>query len=134
MVLKQGVNGDARSECDPRRHKRTQFLLSRWIPNSAMNDTQREMLMQFFGGYFHQDWDLDALNPDAVISEFCGTATSKEKLSLSRGITKYVASINNDQELDSRLFQELACYYEPEKDGCTTRACLEHVTSMLARC
>lgn len=92
-----------------------------------MND-----MKQFFGAYFHQDWNLDVSNPDEVIRLFIddGHSTS-ELINLAEDIEKYAANKIDDAAAEEGLLKELGCYYIPNADGIGARAWLNHVAKLL---
>ena len=99
-----------------------------------ITEAQRERLHQFFAGYFHEDWPLEADSPDGVVSAFVrqrGDARELEQLSSS--IMAFVDDHPNDDELGEALFKELGCYYSPIADGISTRSWLLGVAAKLMR-
>jgi hypothetical protein len=96
-----------------------------------MNDVQREMLLQFFAGYFHQDWDLDAESPEQVLDNYRRKHTREERQALSQAITEYVQTFSDDKELDDDLFFKLDCSYDPTAHGLSTRDWLKSVAAQL---
>lgn len=38
--------------------------------------TKNKLLFDFFASYFHEDWEDDAANPEAVVVEYRQTGTS----------------------------------------------------------
>lgn len=93
---------------------------------------QRESLRQFFGPYFHEDWDIVFGTPDQALSAALRShedASEREKL--SRSIVTFVLEHPDDQKLTEALFKELACSYYPLGDGISTRAWLLSVAAKL---
>ena len=89
-------------------------------------------LRNFFGGYFHQDWDLEADDPDDVILYHIRESrdTPEELRALGQMILDYMEGMD-DAELESRLYRELSCEYYPVSDGTSARVWLHKVASML---
>jgi hypothetical protein len=76
-------------------------------------------LEQFFGGYFHQDWELDAADSDEVVERYLtdGPALSDEQaLALAVRIEQLV-DVYPEEELGGVLHDEWGSEYgviEPE--------------------
>jgi len=89
-------------------------------------------LFQFFAGYFHQDWAVDADTPDTVIDTFVAEdASENERTHLADLIDAFVAAVPDDQALERALFEELGCYYVPGSDPQSARRWLHHVSGRL---
>lgn len=89
-------------------------------------------MKQFFGAYFHQDWNLDASDPDDVIRLFIGDGHStSELINLAEDIEKCAANQIDDAADQEGILKELGCYYMPNADGIGTRAWLDHVVKLL---
>lgn len=84
-----------------------------------------ERLGQFLGGYFHQDWRMDAADPDGIIARFIAEHPDKQELaSLAALVDSYAAAHDDSKlkqpqftELGWALFTELGCYYVPPEEG-----------------
>ena len=97
-----------------------------------MTSKELEVLRQFFGAYFHQDWMMDAPEPDHVVQLFIDDQrTSDEPTMLARLIEKYAASVVDDAVLERGLLTELGCYYMPSADGVAARVWLRHIANLL---
>lgn len=93
--------------------------------------TKEGMLKQFFSAYFHQDFLLDAVNPDDVIEEYKKENTIEHRTLLRKAILDYVEKITSDDELNKKLLSELGCYYRTEADGMSARSWLQKVAEQL---
>jgi hypothetical protein len=74
-----------------------------------ISQTQRETLCQFFGGYFHEDWPLDAESPDEIVSAFVrGRADDDDRhlAQLSSSILAFLDDQPSDDELERALFRQ----------------------------
>ena len=97
------------------------------ITNQKLNE-----LKQFFGAYYHQDWALDASDPDDVIRLFISDENSTSKLlNLANNLEWYVATKDNDATTEKELLSELGCYYIPSADGIGSREWLYHLARLL---
>ena len=97
----------------------------------TMDSHEFEMLTNFFGGYFHQDWACDSTDPSEVVATYLETANAEEAVVLSRAIIEYAKSFDSDAELEKKLFSELGCYYRPTADGQSARGWLREIASQL---
>jgi hypothetical protein len=92
-----------------------------------------ELLAQFFGGYFHEDWSLDAKSPNEVVDAYRRDSNAERRLELSKAIQEYSERFANGGELSDRLFHDLGCYYDPTADGVSARDWLQSVSSQLLK-
>jgi hypothetical protein len=76
-----------------------------------MNEQDND-LFQFFGGYFHQDWELDNLTWQDVIRHFVQDVEREEPITISTKINRLLASSVSDEDL-CKVVQDLGCYYWP---------------------
>ena len=88
-------------------------------------------LLQFFGGYFHQDWDIEAATADGVLDIFNRTHSLDQRLRIADLIDTLTAEIHDDQLLEHTLFSELGCDYLPEADAMSVRSWLRYVSVRL---
>lgn len=97
-----------------------------------MTSEELEILRQFFGAYFHQDWMMDAPGLDHVVQLFIDDQRTSEELTrLARLIEKYAANDMKDVVLERALVTELWCYYMPSADGIAVRVWLRHIANLL---
>ncbi len=97
-----------------------------------MTEEGLERLRQFFGGYFHQDWIVDAPEPNQVVQRFLDDESDGQKLTqLARLIEEYAATAKDDESLELALFSELWCYYTPSADGLGAGDWMRHVAGLL---
>jgi hypothetical protein len=89
-------------------------------------------LKDFFSGYFHEDWVLEAEVPDQIISSYlaCGRS-SKDLRELAGQMLRFADAYSDDVALEQALFSELGCYYLPSVDKISAREWLQHVASIL---
>lgn len=56
-----------------------------------ITESQCEILRQFFGGFFHQDWRVEADTPDEVISNYVNQLNDQSTLAgLSEAIVAFI--------------------------------------------
>jgi CdiI immunity protein len=97
-----------------------------------MNSERRtELLKDFFRTYFHEDWNLDSDNTDAVIGSYNKNSTFANRKELSEAIVNFVQNFTDDAPLESVLLTKLRCYYRPSLDGVSAREWLYEVASKL---
>ena len=92
-----------------------------------------DVLRNFFGGYFHEDWRHEEDSPEKVIAAYKARAPAKELKHLQESIVAYVQAHPDDAELDRCLFSDLGCYYTPRADNMSARDWLLTVAAHLAR-
>ena len=93
---------------------------------------QNDLLPQFFGCYFHEDWDLDGDDTKSVIELYLTqTEGSSVPLQVATKIDELLASVSSDAELATKLFEEFGCNYNPSADGLTVRAWLRDISVLL---
>ena len=90
-----------------------------------------QTLRQFFGCYFHQDWNLDQPNTQAVVAEYMRVATQEKCYALAVEILKYSESHLSDSELEEGLYSELGCYFRPSGGQISAKAWLQSITAQL---
>jgi len=69
-------------------------------------------LQQFFGGYFHQDWQLDDPTWQDVIRRFLSESNSSDSAQVAVGIESLLSYSASDETL-CRVVQEFGCDYWP---------------------
>lgn len=98
-----------------------------------MNHSDR--LSQFFGGYFHQDWSLDASDWQGVVGLFASGSSPDDVASVAEDIEVLLHSTPSEAELEHKLLEECGCYYTPRPDlgGPSFRQWLSEVCIELRR-
>lgn len=113
-------------------------LIAAWIM-SSMDKRRRlekekagkELLKQFFGVYFHEDWNVEAKDPKEIVAMYVADITEDHRRTVGRAILEYTDHVADDAELEEKLFSELGCYYAPGADGLTARDWLKMVAAQL---
>lgn len=89
-------------------------------------------LRSFLSGYFHQDWELDASEPDEVVLQFIKRKPGSSKSDqIIEQIERYLDAEIDDEAVERDLFEEFGCYYLPSADGSNARDWLRHVADLL---
>jgi hypothetical protein len=91
-----------------------------------------ELLAQFFGGYFHQDWDLDSETPADVVALYMRDSTPEEVDHLEAAISRLIDGDFENSELEESLFRDYTCLYLPRGAGQTAREFLQNILSSLS--
>lgn len=91
-------------------------------------------LKSFLSGYFHEDWEADASEPDDVISQFLGSDPGRDEINrIIDQIGRYLDGGRDDAAIEAGLLEELGCYYLPSADGMSARIWLDHVAACLSK-
>ena len=93
-----------------------------------------ELLLQFFGGHFHQDCLLDADSPEAIVAEYIEdtkTYSNEQILILSKAICEYAGRFETDRELENGLYHECGCFYMPSGEGRSAKEWLASLVKQL---
>lgn len=90
-----------------------------------MNSDNIDLIKDFLGSEFHQDWDLESSSPDDVVTAYIEKSSGEHLRMLGNSLISYLKEIKNDDELDSRLFSELKCEFYPKGIGLSTRDWLQ---------
>jgi deoxyxylulose-5-phosphate synthase len=96
-----------------------------------MNERSYQELFQFFAGYFHEDWQVDALTADDVVKTFTETHSRDECRQIADLVDAFAAATPDDEALEKALFSNLGCYYVPAADGRSVRELLQQVSRAL---
>lgn len=75
-------------------------------------NSSHEVLHQFFGGYFHQDWQLEHATWQGIIGHFLSESNPADSAHVVAGIEYLLSDSASDEKLCS-LVQKLGCYYWP---------------------
>ncbi len=86
-----------------------------------------EALQEFFLGYFHPDWHLDANSWIEVADDFRNTADSKLVNHVLADLREVIAEPVSDAELNTTIMHDYSLFYDPSSDGFTMRAWFEEL-------
>ena len=88
-------------------------------------------LQEFFLGYFHPDWRLDAATTSEVVEEFLATADGDLINDVAVDLDELLEEDAPEDELHSRMLREYSLSYDPWSEGLTMRAWLVGLRSQL---
>jgi hypothetical protein len=101
------------------------------IAIAVKNDTVA--LKEFLAAYFHEDWSLDDVSPEAVVDRYLRDQDSVKALEeIARAIRRLLMAAESEQALSTRLFREFGSYYDPSGSGGSVRRWLESVAQRFA--
>jgi len=90
-------------------------------------------LSQFFGCYFHQDWDLDAKDWEGVIESFVNGNGPAIVVDTEMVISALLDDPLNEHALNHLVFTVWQCSYDPKTDGVSVRNWLESIRERLRK-
>jgi hypothetical protein len=88
-------------------------------------------LLQFLGGYFHQDFLCVHATPDAAIDDFLRSGPRELRLSLCKELDLALSDIRAGRDPAS-LLEEHCCDYDPTPDGWEIADWLRYVRTRIA--
>lgn len=92
---------------------------------------QYENLRQFFGGYFHEDWNVES-NTDADVVALFVHDSSKETLDVVISeLDELIRQCTRGKENAETILPELWCYYYYQADGLNGLEWLQSIRSLL---
>lgn len=99
-----------------------------------MNRHEFTYLENFLAGYFHEDWTLEAAEPDDIIENFvCESGSDGEFMRIADDIDAYLNGKAGANISEDDLVREFGCYYAPSSDGLSSRDWLIHVRDRMRR-
>jgi hypothetical protein len=88
-------------------------------------------LFQLLGGYFNEDWDLEADDDQGVVELFM-KQESREKIQQTLNeLRSLLGQKKSEDELNKIVFDELHCRYSPTADGLTTSQWLASIADQI---
>jgi hypothetical protein len=95
-------------------------------------NTRNERLGQFFGGYFHQDWDVEgAASWQDVIKHYAATVPRPLVVGIRNDLEEWLNESANDES--QNLPPSFGCDYDPRSDGFTERQWVSQIITELDR-
>ena len=74
-------------------------------------------LDQFFGGYFHEDWNLEAKDASAAVSHYLNDAPDPTVLKTIEELNQLLDMNLDEERLREIMIYDLSCCYDPEFYG-----------------
>lgn len=88
--------------------------------------TRNDRLGQFFGGYFHQDWDVEgATSWRDVISRYALEVPGPQVRSICEDLRDWLNEAADDK--NENLPPCFGCDYDPRSEGLTERQWVEQI-------
>ncbi len=81
-------------------------------------------LYQLFAGCFHQDWWIDAVDPDAVVAEYLDGLPLPYLREVDAGLTYLLEQKSDQQDLRRTITEDLGSSYLPSDEPGAIRAWL----------
>jgi hypothetical protein len=87
-------------------------------------------LLQFFGGYLHQDWADEFSSPEQAIAAFINQEPVEARRAAQQELADLIPRVPSLED-PVRVLMDLGSYYDPTADGHTVAGWLEHVRATL---
>jgi hypothetical protein len=99
------------------------------VPDHSMSDsdTRDSLLRQFFGGYFHQDWDISGPTWVHVVDQFVRDHRT-DVITETRDALQSWLDVSKSTE---NLSSDYACEYNPRNDGVNDRTWVQLIVDRL---
>ncbi len=94
--------------------------------------TQYPHLAHLLGAYFHQDWNLDDPDAQAVLRRYAQEVSSRKRKAAGREAARLLAAGLTEDELSAAL-EALGSAYDPSPDGQSCSAWLKDVEQALMK-
>jgi len=100
--------------------------------SNTMKSADLHALKSFLSGYFHEDWEAEASEPDKVIAHYMASKPSPNTVGMIVAqIDQYLVNAGDDLNIEKSLLLDFGCYYLPSADGLGARNWLNHVAKQL---
>jgi hypothetical protein len=96
-----------------------------------MTEKRYPELEQLFGAYFHQDWDLEGPDDQAILARYLEESSETDLQQAIAELQRLLDEPMEENELGDFLLRELGSYYYPMAEGKSYREWLEEVLSVL---
>jgi CdiI immunity protein len=126
VLLYVGRFGDPGVSLGPRKED-----VQGWIEETSTWERQFPDLYQFFGGRFNQDWDLDAPDDSGVIKRFKSEEPPEFVHAVREQLHALIRLELPEDELQTVVWRDLGCYFDPTYDGGSMRAWVLSVADRL---
>lgn len=81
-----------------------------------MNANDFPGLANFFGGYFHQDWEFEVDTPEEVVQVFVREEHRETSSRAIKELRRLLSLSLTDEQLNKLLLGELGAYYDASPD------------------
>jgi hypothetical protein len=97
-----------------------------------LRNKQKEILKNFFGGTFHQDFLRDHKNWQDALERYKRDSTVEQRKEVARLIHNFYSARVDSAVLEKELFSEFGCYYIPSTDGISAAEWLQRIEREIA--
>lgn len=101
--------------------------------DDTIANAEREfpVLVRFFGGYFHEDWQEEHTGTTAAVTAYLREAPAATVSATAAELDRLLGMGLDEAALGRLLREGLGCNYVPEVDELTARSWLERVRGQL---
>lgn len=92
-----------------------------------------EILFQFIGGNFHEDWSFEFPSLEAAVLDFVRRAGAVYGQQVNEALLRLLSEPWTDQELEAKLLNEYGGNYVPSYVGESAREWLVQLSNELGR-
>lgn len=92
---------------------------------------EENQIKQFFGAYFHQDWDIDGDNWEQVIATYLETNDVNEIQNLTVQIDNLIKDIRSNKVDENTFPSNYDCEYNFVADGLSALEWLSRINAAL---
>lgn len=78
-----------------------------------MTKKDYELLDNFLGNWFHEDWDLEAGSWQQLVEKFKVIARDERVKQVHLDLKDFLKEKKNDDELHEIVFEDFGCCYDP---------------------
>ena len=102
---------------------------------AAASEQDYPVAARLLGGYYHQDWDLDDVDPNTAVRRFLTASVPGTATTLIAGLDRLrtdLRPVGDEAALDF-LVTGLSCSYDPRGSGRSVHASLAHLQHLAVR-
>ena len=88
-------------------------------------------LFQFFGGWFNQDWDLDAADDNGVIRRFVEEEAPEQVAAVRQQLNRFLDLHLDESATEEALARDFGCDYNSAPNGLSVTEWLHKVAVRL---
>lgn len=90
-----------------------------------------DQLRQFFGSYFHQDWDIEGDTWEAIIKAYQGANDPRQQRFVSAQIDSLIKDFESGYVDSDTFLSDFYCEYNPAADGLSILEWLTKINATL---